>query len=153
MPSAYNKGKGKGKTDTCYKCGQQGHISKYDMGDLSSQDDPTSSPTYNCYNDPQQHDPLWWNQDITQQGYGQQQLALPPSPQQQPTGTAQAINVMEEILIAAIDSIQKIGVTTTNSFEEIMNDSGAAAHVCPPWFGTPFPLHHMNDAPSHTDEQ
>ena len=109
MPSAYNRGKGEGKTDTCYKCGQTGHITRhcrvalynYDMGDQSNQPDPT----YNWYNDPQQYDPRWWNQHITQQGYGQQPLALPPPPQQQPTGTAQAINVMEEILIAAIDSI------------------------------------------------
>jgi hypothetical protein len=45
---------------------------------------------------------------------------LPPAPQQQPTGTAQAINVMEEILIAAIDSIQDIGVTaTTGNFQSV----------------------------------
>ena len=82
-----------------------------------------------------------WNQDVTQQGYGQQQLALPPPLQQQPT-----INAMEESVIAAIDSIKSIGVTTAINFEEIMIRSGAAAHVCPPWFGTSVPLDHMDEA-------
>ena len=27
-----------------------------------------------------------------------------------------------------------------------MIDSGAAAHVCPPWFGTSFPLHHLKES-------
>ena len=27
-----------------------------------------------------------------------------------------------------------------------MIDSRAAAHVCPPWFGTSFPLHHLEES-------
>ena len=121
------------------------------MGEQGNMPDPT----YNWYNDPQQYDPSWYNQDLTQQGYANtsqqqgyantSQLALPPPPQAS-SSSAQAINFVEEVLIAGIEDHQGDSSSRTSSFEEIMIDSGAAAHVCPPWFGTSFPLHHLEES-------
>ena len=144
------KGKGKDNTTTCYKCGQQGHIARncrvpiynYDMGEEGNMPDPT----YKWYNDPQQYDRSWYNQDLTQQGYANtSQPALPPPPQAS-SSSAQAINFVEEVLIAGIEDHQGDSSSRTSSFEEIMIDSGAAAHVCPPWFGTSFPLHNLEES-------
>ena len=145
-----SKGKSNNTTTTCYKCGQQGHIARncrvpiynYDIGDTAQQGDPT----YNWFNDPQQYDASWYNQDLTGQGYAQPaQLALPPPPG---VTSPQTVNFVEEVLIAGIEERQDIANITQHepSFEEIMIDSGAAAHVCPPWFGTSFPLHQMSEA-------
>ena len=81
-----------------------------------------------------------------QQGYANtSQLALSPPPQAS-SGSAQAINFVEGVLIAGIEGHQGDASSRTSSFEEIMIDSGAAAHVCPPWFGTSFPLHHLEES-------
>ena len=60
----------------------------------------------------------------------------------------QTVNFVEEVLIAGIEERQDIANITQHEapFGEIMIDSGAAAHVCPPWFGTSFPLHQMSEA-------
>ena len=105
------------------------------MGEQGNMPDPT----YNWFNDPQQYYPPWYNQDLTQQGYANtSQLALPPPPQ--------ASSSSSEALIAGIQDHQGDSSSRTSSFEEIMIDSGAAAHVCPPWFGTSFPLHHLEES-------
>ena len=121
------------------------------MGEQGNMPDPT----YNWYIDPRQYDPSWYNQDLTQQGYANtsqqqgyvntSQLALPPPPQES-SSSAQAINFVEEVLIAGIEDHQGDSSSRTSSFEEIMIDSAAAAHICPPWFGTSFPLHHLEDS-------
>ena len=81
-----------------------------------------------------------------QQGYANtSQLALPPPPQAS-SSSAQAINFVEEVLMAGIEDHQGDSSSRTSSFEEIMIDSGAAAHVCPHWFGTSFPLHHLEES-------
>ena len=49
---------------------------------------------------------------------------------------------MEDIYIATLLSINQIGQPAAAE-ETIMIDSGAATHVCEPWFGTSFPLHQM----------
>ena len=147
------KGKSKGK-DTCYKCGQQGHIAKncrvavYNV-DNNEHQQWENDPTYDWYQDQwqQEYDQGWYNQDWSQQGYNQihQQQASSQSPPPASTtspGMAQSISAMEDIYIATIVSINQIGQPPATD-ESIMIDSGAATHVSPPWFGTSFPLHQM----------
>ena len=146
------KRKIKGK-DPCYKCGQQGHIAKncrvavYNVGSDEHQQ-WENDPSYDWYQDQYQqgYDQGWYNQDWTQQGYeqGYQQPAAssqsPPPTSTTPPGMAQSISAMEDTYIATLLSINQIGQPPATE-ESIMIDSGAATHVCPPWFGTSLPLH------------
>jgi len=148
------KGRSKGK-DTCYKCGQQGRIKKncrvavYNFGNDEHQQ-WENDPSYDWHQDQYQqgYDQGWYNQDWKQQGYeqGYQQPAASsqssPPASTTPTGMAQSISAMEDIYIATLLSINQIGQPPATE-ESIMIGSGAATHVCPPWFGTSFPLHQM----------
>ena len=148
-----NKGQGK---DVCNKCHQPGHIAKhcrmqiYNLRDPTGQ--PVNDPTYDWYNEQQQHYDQQWHNEL-HQGYQPQQypLALPAPPQQQPNSSSsgpviQAINTLENLLIATLDSINDIDVNNV----DVMIDSGAATHVCPPWFGNEFPLNTLaeNEKPN-----
>ena len=104
--------KGKGKDNTTIATNVASKVTlpgivefpstNYDMGEQGNMPDPT----YNWHNDPQQYDPSWYNQDLTQQGYANtSQLALPPPPQAS-SSSAQAINFVEEVLIAGIEDHQ-----------------------------------------------
>eukprot|EP00438_Fugacium_kawagutii_P036716 Skav213889 [mRNA] locus=scaffold245:101765:108896:- [translate_table: standard] len=115
-----SKGKAKG-IDTCYKCGQPGHIVRdcrvviYSYADEHQQ--PINDPTYDWYNDQYQDD---WHQDYDQDWYGYQgydeehhyeqhqpqQLALPPPPPQQTSESS--ISTMQAFHIAAVHSINKL---------------------------------------------
>ena len=73
-------------------------------------------------------------------------LALPAPPQRKPNSSSsgpviQAINTLENLLIATLDSINNIDVNNV----DVMIDSGAATHVCPPWFGNEFPLNSLTE--------
>ena len=157
-PNINMKGKGKAKgKDTCYKCGQQGHIARncrmpvYNIGNEENQQ-WENDPTYDWYQDQyqQDYDQGWYSQDWTQhqQGYdqGYQQPAAssqsPPPASTTQTGIEQSISAMQDIYIATVMSINQIGQPPATE-ESIMIDSGAATHVSPPWFGTSFPLHQM----------
>eukprot|EP00435_Cladocopium_sp_Y103_P020287 s1005_g4.t4 len=149
-PPPYNKGKGKSK-DICYKCGQPGHIARNCRLQIYNLEDPTGQathdPYYEWYNDQQNYDQSWqhdWSQGPQQQYVSQpQQLALPPPQTQFATSSngpvIQAINNLEHLLIATLDSINNIHEDNV----DLMIDSGAAAHVCPAWFGKEFPLNHI----------
>ena len=156
------KGKGKGK-DGCYKCGQPGHIAKNcrvaiyhveEEGYQGYQQDWNQDPTYDWYQD--QWQDQGWYQDH-QDWYGQeQQHTAQPAASPDPSGsqTAQAINTMMNIHAETVATINQIGQTSSSKNElftgvDIMIDSGAATNVCPPWFGTMYPLHQMkqNDKP------
>ena len=79
-----------------------------------------------------------WTQQGYEQGYQQPAASSqsPPPASTTPTGMAQSISAMEDIYIAT-------DRTTTSNRRKHHDDSGAATHVCPPWFGTSFPLHQM----------
>ena len=129
---------------------QSGRV--YNYADEDHQ--PIEDPSYDWFND-QSDD--WWHQDYDEwydhQGYFEhhyeeqpQQLALPAPPQQEGD---HPINQMQSLHIAAILSINKLDQRLKDidhSTQGIMIDSGAATHVCPPWFGTSFPLHQMSNA-------
>ena len=136
----------------CYKCHQPGHIAKHCRMQIYNLQDPTgqpvNDPTYDWYNEQQQYNDQQWHNEW-HQGYQPQQypLALPAPPQQQPNSSSssgpviQAINTLENLLIATLDSINNIDVNNV----DLMIDSGAATHVCPPWFGNEFPLNTLNE--------
>jgi len=99
------------------------------------------------YEGPYAYDGCWWNnnmghngQDMQQQS---QQLAL-----RAPHATASADNAptiqfvsgvhcQEPIMIAHVHD-SKSGQQST--YIDIMVDTGAATHVCPPWFALEFPM-------------
>ena len=66
-----------------------------------------------------------------------QQLAL-PQPPQQADPSAVPISGLQEVTIAMIGAAQQH--TEDNKWVSLMIDSGAATHVCPPWFALQFPL-------------
>lgn len=79
----------------------------------------------------------WHNQDFTMPQQPAQLTLPPPLPAGAGEGQQAPIHI-----IAAI-SIQAMGATSIQDGNQatIMIDSGAAAHVCPPWFANSYPLH------------
>ena len=146
-------GKGKGvPTQGCYRCGQPGHIARdcrVAVHNLNEATGNTSAYTSQWQEDPtaqwyqqQYYDGQWWNDDQTQvSALPQQQLALPP-----PSAQEQQV---PQLHIAAIsiqhsNKHQPATEQTASTTEELMIDSGAATHVCPPWFAptyTTYDLH------------
>ena len=146
-------GKGKGvPTQGCYRCGQPGHIARdcrVAVHNLNEATGNTSTYTSQWQEDPtaqwyqqQYYDGQWWNDDQTQvSALPQQQLALPP-----PSAQEQQV---PQLHIAAIsiqhsNKHQPATEQTASTTEELMIDSGAATHVCPPWFAptyTTYDLH------------
>ena len=92
------------------------------------QDDATTQ----WYQQQQYYDGQWWNDDQTQvSALPQQQLALPPTSaqeQQVPQLHIAAISIQQS------NKQQPATEQPANTTEDLMIDSGAATHVCPPWF-------------------
>ena len=152
-----NKGKGKGHKgkqaqDVCYRCGQPGHIAKhcrvpvYNCGEEQATTTEQYDNTQQWYEDPRGYENYWWHnmgyqgQDIQQQP---QQLALPAPHATTATDNTPTIQIVsgvrcqEPIMIAHVhDSNQE----QQSEYIDIMVDSGAATHVCPPWFAQEFPI-------------
>ena len=82
------------------------------------------------------HDNNWYHQDQTHM----QQLAL-PQPPQMADPLAVPISGLQEVTIAMIGAAQQH--SEDNKWVSLMIDSGAATHVCPPWFAPHFPLHQL----------
>ena len=83
-----------------------------------------------------QYDNNWYHQDQTHM----QQLAL-PQPPQMADPLAVPISGLQEVTIAMIGTAQQH--SEDNKWVSLMIDSGAATHVCPPWFAPHFPLHQL----------
>ena len=155
-----NKGKGKGHKgkqaqDVCYRCGQPGHIAKncrvpvYNYGEAYTATTEQYDSTQQWYEDPNAYDNHWWNnmgyqgQDIH---YQPQQLALPAPNATTATDNTPTIQIVsgvqhcEPIMVA---HVQDGNAEQTTGTIDIMVDSGAATHVCPPWFAQEFPIQQL----------
>ena len=102
------------------------------------QDDATTQ----WYQQQQYYDGQWWNDDQTQvSALPQQQLALPPTSAQE--------QQVPQLHIAAI-SIQQSNKQRpateqpANTTEDLMIDSGAATHVCPPWLAPTYRTYELH---------
>ena len=145
-------GKGKGvPTQGCYRCGQPGHIARdcrvavHNLNEVSTntyaghwQDDATTQ----WYQQQQYYDGQWWNDDQTQvSALPQQQLALPPTSaqeQQVPQLHIAAISIQQS------NKQQPATEQPANTTEDLMIDSGAATHVCPPWFAPTYKTYELH---------
>ena len=78
------------------------------------------------------YDNDWYHQDQSQM----HQLAL-PQPPQGADPSAEPISGLHEVTIAMISAAQQ--PTEDNKWVRLMIESGAATHVCPPWFAPQFP--------------
>eukprot|EP00435_Cladocopium_sp_Y103_P026260 s349_g6.t1 len=141
-----NKGKGKG---TCYKCRQQGHYARdcrVAVYNVAEGTDQYNNQQQSYYQQPWTEQEQWhckeqffpeeqrWHYEQSQQTtYNQEQ-----QPPQMPTAPAQAVSTVE-FGTATIASVTTTGLNTDKTVE-LMVDSGAAVHACPPTFGTDFPL-------------
>ena len=132
----YSKGgkgtKGKLATNVCYRCGQPGHMAKqgrvaiynYDNGNMED-NNVTDDWHHNNH-----YDGNWHHSDQTQLHSNEQQLALQQGNEQMPL----IVSGLEEVIIATATVQQQEG--KSNRYIDLMIDSGAATHVCPPWFAT-----------------
>ena len=145
-------GKGKGvPTQGCYRCGQPGHIARdcrvavHNLNEVTTntytghwQDDATTQ----WYQQQQYYDGQWWNDDQTQvSALPQQQLALPPTSaqeQQVPQLHIAAISIQQS------NKQQPATEQPANTTEDLMIDSGAATHVCPPWFAPTYKTYELH---------
>ena len=82
------------------------------------------------------YDNNWYHQDQTHM----QQLAL-PRPPQMADPLAVPISGLQEVTVAMVGAAQQH--SEDNKWVSLMIDSGAATHVCPPWFAPHFPLHQL----------
>ena len=150
------KGKGKAPTQGCYKCGQPGHFAKdwrtavYSLQEVDNSEWQQDATSY-WYGQKSTFDNNWWTDDQTQVHAVQQQqpqLALPPPQQADPLQTIQiaAIRAVNNNCHGkAVHDNHTIQHTTpgNNLRNELMIDSGAATHVCPPWFAASTPTHQL----------
>ena len=138
------QGKGKGATTGCYRCGQQGHMAKdcrvtvYSMQE-ADYNEPYQDATGQWYEEHTTYDNQWWNNDqstVNAVQSQQQHLALPPPSQFDATPVIQ---------IAAVKAYNNDSHNYGNNInsDELMIDSGAATHVCPPGFSPNTPVHEL----------
>ena len=153
-----NKGKGKGHKgkqpqDVCYRCGQPGHIAErcrvpvYNYGEAPQATTERYDNMQQWYEGPYAYDGCWWNnnmghngQDMQQQS---QQLAL-----RAPHATASADNAPTIQIVSGVHCQEPIMIAHVHDsksgqqsiYIDIMVDTGAATHVCPPWFAQEFPI-------------
>ena len=154
--STHNKGKGKGPTSGCYRCGQPGHMAKdcritvYNLQEVDNNEWQQDATAY-WYGQHSTFDNNWWTDDQTnvQAVQQTQQLALPPPQYNEQPSTIQiaAIRAVGNTHChgqAVINNSNPQQTTPcTNHHNELMIDSGAATHVCPPWFAASTPTHQL----------
>ena len=148
-----HKGKGKNPMSGCYICGQPGHMARdcrttvYNVSETLQEQ--AQDGTGQWYDQQNGYDPYWYSNDITgyanNQSYIQQQQALPPPQQTQQNLQERSISTLH--FVTAVTPSDKsmttafINEANNHTEAEIMIDSGAATHVCPPWFAQNSPLY------------
>ena len=158
-----NKGKGHHPTGkgACYRCGGYGHIANdcnvpvYNIQQNDNSYEHYTDQTQQWYDQPQHYDTQWWSNDQSNSNA----IQYPHPPQQQvtqlalPAPTADGTPTLHIAMINT-GTVNTTGNTGTpeHSFlhNHIMIDSGAATHVCPPWFAPNTPLHvlQQDDGPN-----
>ena len=156
---ANNQGKGKDPMAVCYRCGRPGHLAKdcrttvYNLPDTTYEQQHDNTAQWYYPNNG--YDASWYSSNQT--GYYQDNGQQYQQPQQtsqlaltapQPT-TAQEHQAPAIHLVAALDNTMSSTpmASTLQSVQqdenkvEIMVDSGAATHVCPPWSAPNTPMH------------
>ena len=137
----------------CYICGQPGHVAKecrttvYNVSETPQEQ--AQDGTGQWYDQQNGYDPYWYSNDITgyanNQSYAQQQQALPPPQQTQQHLQERSISTLHFVtaVTPSDNSMTTAFINEANSHTEaeIMIDSGAATHVCPPWFAQNSPLY------------
>ena len=147
------KGKGKNPMSGCYICGQPGHMARdcrttvYNVSETPQEQ--TQDGTGQWYDQQNGYDPYWYSNDISyanNPNYIQQpQQALPPPQQLQQNGQESSISTLHYVntMTSADKSMTTAFINEANRHTEaeVMIDSGAATHVCPPWFAQNSPLY------------
>ena len=156
---ANNKGKGKNPMLACYRCGQQGHLAKdcrtavYNLSDTTYEQQQDNTAQW--YYPDNGYDAKWYSSDQTgyYQDSGQQYQQPQQTPQLALTGpqhtAAQepqtpAIHLVTALNIQMSTAPRASRLQSVQQDEtkvDIMIDSGAASHVCPPWLAPNSPMY------------
>ena len=156
---ANNQGKGKNPMAVCYRCGQPGHLAKdcktavYNLSDTTYEQQQDN--TAHWYHPNNGYDASWYSSDQTcyYQGSGQQYQQPQQTPQLAPTApkhtAAQEPQTPAIHLVAELDN-KMLTTPTPSTLQSVQKDeakidimigSGAATHVCPPWFAPNSPMY------------
>ena len=148
---SYSKSTGQGKGHiVCYKCGQPGHtmkncrVSVYNINEGTQNNDQNVDTTQQWYEQSNNYDSHWWNNDQS------------PSHHQQQVVTAEQASSSTTVPLISIAAIRIASTSTAaqalqhDNKNDLMVDSGAVTHVCPPWFSTETTLHelHQSETPN-----
>ena len=160
MPFKGQRDKGKGKSHgkstgqgkrhiICSKCGQPGHtmkncrVSVYNINEGTQNNDQNVDTTQQRHEQSNNYDSHWWNNDQS------------PSHQQQPVITTEQASESTTVPLIGIAAMRITSTATAaqalqHNKNDLMVDSGAEPHVCPPWFSTETTLHelHQSETPN-----
>ena len=143
--TSYSKSTGQGKGHiVCYKCGQPGHtmkncrVSVYNINEGSQNNDQNVDTTQQWYEQSNNYDSHWWNSDQS------------PFYQQQPVVATEQASSSTTVPLISIAAIRL--ASTSNAAQalqhdnksDLMVDSEAVTHVCPPWFSRERTLHELH---------
>ena len=144
---SYGKTTGQGKGHiVCYKCGQPGHtmkncrVSVYNINEDTQNNEQNVDTTQQWYEQSNNYDSHWWNNDQS------------PSHHQQQVVTSEQASSSTTVPLISIAAIRIASTSTAaqalqhDNKNDLMVDSGAVTHVCPPWFSTETTLHELRQS-------
>ena len=142
---SYSKSTGQGKGQViCYKCGQPGHtmkncrVSVYNINGGAQGNEQSAEATQQWYEQSQNYDAHWWNND---QSAVQQPLVTTNAEQASSSTTVPLIHIGAIRIASTSNAAQAL--QHNNKINDLMVDSGAVTHVCPPWFSPETTLHKL----------